>query len=59
MNPALARGHYHTREDSDKARVNGKADPASQGRRAERGIEQGDSPRKGELTRRLVADSCN
>ena len=36
MNPALARGHNETREDSYKARVNGKAGPASQGRRADK-----------------------
>jgi len=43
MNPALARGHYETREASYKARVSGKAGPASQGRRAEM-REWGQSP---------------
>ena len=33
-NPALARGHYLTREDSYRARVSGLAGPASQRRRA-------------------------
>jgi len=41
MNPALARGHYKTREDSYKARVNGKAGPASQRRRADPSEENG------------------